>query len=63
MVQVGVVGRTGAGKTSMVLALFRIIEAADGWIMLDGVDIARIGLQELRSRITVKRWGIRYFLH
>lgn len=51
-------GRTGAGKTSMVLALFRIIEAADGWIMLDGVDIARIGLQELRSRITVKGWGI-----
>jgi ABC-type multidrug transport system fused ATPase/permease subunit len=52
--KVGVVGRTGAGKTSMALSLFRIIEAAEGQILIDGIDIAEIGLQELRTAITVK---------
>ncbi|CAK5040960.1 unnamed protein product [Meloidogyne enterolobii] len=40
-------------KTSFALALFRIIEAAEGRILIDGVNIAKVGLQELRSRITI----------
>ncbi|XP_053193733.1 multidrug resistance-associated protein 1 [Scomber japonicus] len=51
--KVGIVGRTGAGKSSLTLGLFRIIEAAEGQILIDGVDIAQLGLHELRSRITI----------
>ncbi|XP_053196098.1 multidrug resistance-associated protein 1-like isoform X2 [Scomber japonicus] len=51
--KVGIVGRTGAGKSSLALGLFRILEAAKGRICIDGVDIAQIGLHELRSRITI----------
>uniref|UniRef100_A0A3Q3DWN2 Multidrug resistance-associated protein 1 n=1 Tax=Hippocampus comes TaxID=109280 RepID=A0A3Q3DWN2_HIPCM len=51
--KVGIVGRTGAGKSSLTLGLFRIIEAAQGQIFIDGIDIAELGLHELRSRITI----------
>ncbi|XP_033248598.1 multidrug resistance-associated protein 1 isoform X4 [Drosophila miranda] len=51
--KVGIVGRTGAGKSSLTLALFRIIESAGGRIMIDGVDIAGMGLHMLRSRLTI----------
>ncbi|KAF8935585.1 hypothetical protein BGZ47_009878 [Haplosporangium gracile] len=51
--RVGIVGRTGAGKSSVTLALFRIIEAAQGSIVLDGTDISTLGLHELRSRLTI----------
>lgn len=51
--QVGVVGRTGAGKSSLTLGIFRILEAAKGRIVIDGIDIAEIGLHDLRSRITI----------
>lgn len=51
--QVGIVGRTGAGKSSLALGIFRILEAAKGKIFIDGVDIANIGLHDLRSRITI----------
>ncbi|XP_078385226.1 ATP-binding cassette sub-family C member 3 [Cetorhinus maximus] len=51
--KVGIVGRTGAGKSSMTLCLFRIIEAAQGEIIIDGVKIADIGLHDLRSKLTI----------
>uniref|UniRef100_A0A3B5A3H6 Multidrug resistance-associated protein 1 n=1 Tax=Stegastes partitus TaxID=144197 RepID=A0A3B5A3H6_9TELE len=51
--KVGIVGRTGAGKSSLTLGLFRIIEASKGSIFIDGVDISQLGLHELRSRITI----------
>ncbi|KAL7749460.1 Transporter of the ATP-binding cassette (ABC) [Sorochytrium milnesiophthora] len=51
--KIGVVGRTGAGKSTLAIALFRIMEASQGTITVDGVDIARIGLEDLRSRLTI----------
>ncbi|XP_059352167.1 multidrug resistance-associated protein 1-like isoform X3 [Daphnia carinata] len=51
--KVGIVGRTGAGKSSLTLALFRIIEAAAGKITIDGIDIADLALHKLRSRLTI----------
>lgn len=51
--KVGVVGRTGAGKSSLALALFRGLEAEDGKIIIDDVDIGLIGLQNLREAITI----------
>ncbi|KAG0197031.1 hypothetical protein BGX28_009441 [Mortierella sp. GBA30] len=51
--RIGIVGRTGAGKSSVTLALFRIIEAAEGSISIDGINISTLGLHELRSRLTI----------
>lgn len=51
--KVGIVGRTGAGKSSLTLALFRIIESAGGSIIIDGQDISKLGLHALRSRLTI----------
>ncbi|CAL4099766.1 unnamed protein product, partial [Meganyctiphanes norvegica] len=51
--KVGIVGRTGAGKSSLTLALFRIIESAGGNITIDGVDISKIGLHDVRGRLTI----------
>ena len=51
--KVGIVGRTGAGKSSLTLALFRIIEAAEGSIVIDGVDVGQIGLERLRTALTI----------
>uniref|UniRef100_A0A914YYI3 Uncharacterized protein n=1 Tax=Panagrolaimus superbus TaxID=310955 RepID=A0A914YYI3_9BILA len=51
--RVGIVGRTGAGKSSITLALFRMVEAAEGSISIDGINIAEIGLHDLRSNLTI----------
>ncbi|KAE9366466.1 putative ABC bile acid transporter [Stipitochalara longipes BDJ] len=51
--RIGVVGRTGAGKSSLTLALFRFLEAREGSIHIDGLDISKIRLQALRSRLAI----------
>ncbi|CAK1540433.1 unnamed protein product [Leptosia nina] len=51
--KLGIVGRTGAGKSTLTLGLFRIVEPSSGKIMIDGIDISTIGLHQLRSRITI----------
>jgi ABC-type multidrug transport system fused ATPase/permease subunit len=51
--KIGVVGRTGAGKSSTFLALFRINESSSGSIIIDGVDVADIGLHDLRRNIAI----------
>ncbi|KAG0203518.1 hypothetical protein BGX28_004238 [Mortierella sp. GBA30] len=51
--RIGIVGRTGAGKSSVTMALFRIIEAAEGKIVIDGIDISTLGLHQLRSSVAI----------
>ena len=51
--RVGIVGRTGAGKSTLALALFRFLEAHSGSIEIDGIDIAKIRLHDLRSRMSI----------
>ncbi|KAL2915657.1 Transporter of the ATP-binding cassette (ABC) [Polyrhizophydium stewartii] len=51
--KVGIVGRTGAGKSTLSLALFRIVPHDGGRIVIDGMDIGRMGLWDLRSRLTI----------
>ncbi|CAJ0747688.1 10084_t:CDS:10 [Entrophospora sp. SA101] len=51
--KVGLVGRTGSGKSTIALSLFRFIEPSDGQILIDGIDISSIGIEDLRSRITI----------
>ncbi|KAH6853494.1 P-loop containing nucleoside triphosphate hydrolase protein [Chaetomium sp. MPI-CAGE-AT-0009] len=51
--RIGVVGRTGAGKSSLTLALFRFLEARSGSVHIDGLDISKIKLHDLRSRLAI----------
>lgn len=51
--KVGLVGRTGSGKSTLALAFFRFVEFEQGSIVIDGLDISKIGLEDLRSRLTI----------
>lgn len=51
--RVGVVGRTGAGKSSLTLALFRFLESRSGKVLIDGLDISKMDLHSLRSRLAI----------
>lgn len=51
--KVGIVGRTGAGKSTIITALFRFLEADSGSILIDGIDISKVGLEELRTKLAI----------
>ncbi|KAH8825097.1 multidrug resistance-associated ABC transporter [Flagelloscypha sp. PMI_526] len=50
--RVGLLGRTGSGKSTLAMSLLRFVDPASGRVMIDGLDISSIGIQDLRSRIT-----------
>uniref|UniRef100_A0A670HUK6 ATP binding cassette subfamily C member 6 n=1 Tax=Podarcis muralis TaxID=64176 RepID=A0A670HUK6_PODMU len=51
--KIGIIGRTGAGKSTLTNSLFRIIERAGGKIIIDGIDISTIGLHDLRGNLNI----------
>ncbi|KAF9433312.1 hypothetical protein BGZ76_009620 [Entomortierella beljakovae] len=51
--KVGIVGRTGSGKSTLLVGLLRIVEAFEGAIRIDGIDISKLGLNDLRARVGI----------
>lgn len=51
--KIGVVGKMGSGKTTLLISLLRVVEAAEGKILIDGLDVREFGLQDLRSKIAI----------
>ncbi|CAN0518872.1 unnamed protein product, partial [Ectocarpus sp. 8 AP-2014] len=51
--KIGIVGRTGSGKSTLMQVLFRMVDCEEGSIAIDGVDTKAIGLAALRSRLTI----------
>ncbi|KAL8175577.1 UNVERIFIED_CONTAM: hypothetical protein K2H54_001488 [Gekko kuhli] len=51
--KIGIAGRTGAGKSSLAMGLLRLVEAAEGEIFIDGINIAQLSLRDLRSKISI----------
>ncbi|CAO3612252.1 unnamed protein product [Mucor hiemalis] len=51
--KIGIVGRTGSGKSTMALSFFRFLEASSGSIYIDGIDISKLGTQDLRNQLTI----------
>ncbi|KAJ7598811.1 multidrug resistance-associated ABC transporter [Mycena floridula] len=51
--KVGILGRTGSGKSTLALSFFRFVEATEGCIAVDGIDISTVGLSDLRSKLTI----------
>jgi ABC-type cobalamin/Fe3+-siderophores transport system ATPase subunit len=51
--KIGVVGRTGAGKSTLIMAMFRLAELTEGRIQIDGITTTTLSMKELRSRIAI----------
>lgn len=51
--KIGVVGRTGSGKSTLIQVLFRLVEPSGGKVIIDGIDISVLGLHDLRSRFGI----------
>lgn len=51
--KIGVVGRTGSGKSTLIQVFFRLVEPSGGRIVIDGIDISTLGLHDIRSRFSI----------